>query len=37
QVMEKVKTKEEAIEYAEKMAGEIDKEKDQNHSRRKHL
>ena len=37
QVMEKVKTKEEAIEYAEKMAREIDKEKDQNHSRRKHL
>jgi len=31
QVMEKVKTKEEAVKYAEKIAREIDKEKDQNH------
>ena len=31
QVMEKVKTKEEAIEYAKKIAHEIDKGKDQNH------
>ncbi len=31
QVMEKVKTKEEAVKYTEKIAREIDKEKDQDH------